>query len=84
MLKTLVRSARMPVNMKLLSETSRWTSLASDSMVPGLERPSWALRSEKELRASPRALASGLLQTSDRTESATVAIVYYGAPREED
>lgn len=64
MLKILVRSARTPVNMELLRKASRWTSLDRDSMVPGLERPSFDLRSEKELRASPNVRERGLEKTA--------------------
>lgn len=58
--KTLVRSARRPVNMKLDNRTSFCTSLAMLSTVPGLGRPRAALRSENELYASLRAAATEL------------------------
>lgn len=69
MLKTFVRSARTPVNMWLLRKASRCTSRESVSMVPGLDRPSLALRSEKELRASPIVTATGLEKRMERIAS---------------
>ena len=58
--KTLVRSARSPVNMKLDKSTSFCTSRAMLSTVPGLESPRAALRSEKDPYASLIAAASEL------------------------
>lgn len=75
MLKILVRSARTPVNMELLRKTSRCTSLESVSIVPGLERPSLALRSEKELSASPRVVAIGLAKRRWANESIAEAMM---------
>ena len=51
MLIGLVKSALKPVNMALERNTSFWTSRAIFSTVPGFERPSEALRSEKEVYA---------------------------------
>ena len=64
--KTLVRSARRPENMKLDSRTSFCTSLAMLSNVPGLDRPSAALRSEKRLYASCTAAATELSVKGDK------------------
>lgn len=58
--KTLVRSARRPVNMKLDSRTSFCTSREMLSRVPGLGRPRAALRSENEVYASLKAAATEL------------------------
>ena len=69
MLKIFVRSARTPVNMWLVRKVSRWTSRDKFSMVPGLDRPSLALLSEKELRASPTIAATGLVKKMDCNES---------------
>jgi len=44
-LKALVSSARRPEKLELFRKTSRWTSLAMFSTVPGLLRPNASLRS---------------------------------------
>ena len=75
MLKGLVRSALMPVNMWLLSSTSRCTSLESASMVPGLLRPSFERRSVSDFQASASDAAIGLDWSSDSTEESEDAIV---------
>lgn len=64
--KTFVRSARRPVNIKLDSRTSFWTSLATFSTVPGLDRPRASLRAENELYASLRAPATALSERKER------------------
>lgn len=66
--KTLVKSARRPVNMKLDSITSFCTSLAMLSTVPGLGRFSNALRSENEVYASLITAAAGLSVRNDRDD----------------
>lgn len=78
MLKIFVRSARTPVNMLLLRKTSRETSLLKPSMVPGLLRPNLARRSEKELTASPIALARGLVRSRADNESIAAAMTGKG------
>lgn len=47
-------------------------------MEPGFDRPSLALRSEKELIASPIVIASGFARARDRTESRVVAMAAVG------
>src|SRR3569833_747530 len=62
MLKTFVRSARMPVNMKLLRRRSRCISWDTFSTLPGMGRLSLARRSEKDARASEMVATSALLR----------------------
>lgn len=66
--KTLVKSARSPVNIKLDSNTSFCTSLAMLSTVPGLGKPSAALRSENDPYASLSAAAIELSVKNDSDE----------------
>lgn len=63
--KTLVKSARRPVNIKLDSNTSFCTSLAMLSTVPGLGKPSAALRSENDPYTSLSAAATELSVRND-------------------
>lgn len=66
--KTLVKSARRPVNIKLDSNTSFCTSLAMLSTVPGLGKPSAALRSENDPYASLITAATELCVRNDSAE----------------
>jgi hypothetical protein len=78
--KTLVRSARNPVNMKLDRRTSFCTSLAMLSTVPGFGRPRAALRSEKDPYPSLIAAATALSvrKESDDDQSAILWICRLG------
>lgn len=66
--KTLVKSARRPVNIKLDSITSFCTSRAMLSTVPGLGKLSNALRSENEVYASLIAAAAGFSVRKERDD----------------
>lgn len=48
-LKAFVMSARSPEKAWLLRKTSRWTSFAMPSMVPGFDSPNASLRSWKPM-----------------------------------
>lgn len=77
--KTLVKSARRPVNIKLDSSTSFCTSLAMLSTVPGLGKLSAALLSENEPYASLSAAATELSVRNDNGEvkSAILKIILF-------
>jgi hypothetical protein len=68
MLKTLVKSARNPVNMKLDSRTSFCTSRAMLSTVPGFGSPRAVLRPENDPYASWMAAATELSVKNDSGE----------------
>lgn len=66
--KTLVISARRPVNMKLANRTSFCTSRETFSMVPGLGRPKSLLLTENESYVSLTTEAMALSVRNDRAE----------------
>ena len=71
--------------MELVRKTSRCTSFAMFSTVPGFESPSFALRSEKDATASDMADATGLSRKIDQAEldfvSAAIVESYAPVPR---
>jgi hypothetical protein len=73
--KTFVKSARRPVNMKLLSMTSFWISRLMLSTVPGFTRPRAFLRSVKESYVSRMAVATALSVRKDKADGA-LAMMY--------
>lgn len=73
--KTLVRSARRPVNMKFDSRTSFCTSRAMLSTVPGLDSPRAALRSENAPYASLMAEAMELSVKADSVDEKSAMAV---------
>lgn len=73
--KTLVKSARRPVNMKFDSRTSFCTSLAMLSTVPGLDSPRAALRSENDPYASLIAAATELSVRADSVDEKSAMAV---------
>lgn len=74
MLKTFVRSARSPVNMKFDSRTSFWTSREIFSTVPGFDSPKASLRSEKTWYESLNVDTRGLSPIKDNGEAFSSAI----------
>lgn len=75
MLKFLDRSARMPEKRKLFKNTSFRTSREMFSMVPGLVRPSVALRSWKVSESVVMADTMGFSVTNEGVLSMMIDIV---------
>lgn len=69
----------------MVRKTSRCTSLEMFSTVPGFDRPSFALRSEKDATASEMADTTGLSSRIDHVEvafdSAAIVDSYELVPR---
>lgn len=69
--KLLLSSARRPEKIWLVRKTSRWTSFAIASTVPGFFKPSASLRAWKELYVSKMVSTKLFVRIGEETDVAT-------------